>query len=128
MIDSLVSVSTEPWGHSHASEYADSLKDLWVSNVIPLSRECSRPGRITMRSPLISSFCQLERLMVMHQCQEFCPVMIILVDRKRKEVEMQEGKCRRRNAARSEGSTGTEVKVVLKGGMPSVTELQKLIA
>lgn len=55
-------------------------------------------------------------------------MLIILVDRKRKEVEMQKGKCRRRNDARNEGNTGTEVKVVLKRSMPSVPELQKLIA
>lgn len=36
------------------------LKDLWVSNVILLSEVSSGPGRITVRSPLTSSFCQLE--------------------------------------------------------------------
>lgn len=100
----------------------DYLKDLWVSNVILLSEVCSGPRRITVRSSVILSFCQLERLMVLHQCQEFCPVLTILVDGKRKEVEMQDSKCRWRNAARNEGDTGSEVKVVLYRSMPSVTE------
>jgi len=88
----------------------DCLKHLWVSNVILLSEVSSGCGRITVRSPLTSSFCQLGKPMVMHRCQEFCPVLIILAGRKRREVEMPDSKCRWRNAARNEGNTGVRNK------------------
>lgn len=38
------------------------------------------------------------------------------------EVEMQDSKCRWRNAARNEGDTRSETKVVLQRSVPSVTE------
>ena len=56
-------------------------------------------------------------------------MLIILVDRRRKEVEMQDSKCRWRNAARNEGKHW----IRNKGGSKEKhalgdRELQKLIA
>lgn len=49
-----------------------------VSNVI-LPEVCSQPGRITLRFSLTSSFCQ------------FCSVLIVSVDRKRKKLGFVRG-------------------------------------
>lgn len=102
----------------------DCPKYLWVSNVILLSEVCSEPGRVTARSPLTLYFCQPERPMVMHLQQDFCSVLIILVDKKRKEMGMQGSEHRWRSAARTEGNTGLEIKMVLK--LQKVTEIDSL--